>query len=207
MIKAIIVGLTGQTGSGKSTVGEMLSKIGFYCIDCDKIARLVTEKGSPVLNELALEFGGDIIKDNGELDRKLLAKRAFATKEYTALLNKITHPAIKHLVDKKVNGAFFDGYDVVIIDAPILFESGIYKSCDIIVSVIADENIRLQRIMERDNIDKSAAKLRMGAQQSEEYYKEHSDIIIENNNDLSKLKEQLTELLNLIEVKQNEESK
>ncbi len=207
MIKAIIVGLTGQTGAGKSTVGQMLSNIGFFSIDCDKLSRLVTSKGSPVLNELALEFGEDIIKNDGELDRKLLAKRAFATKEDTERLNNVTHPAIKKMVDKKISGAFFDGYDVVVVDAPILFESGMAKSCDIIVSVIAQEDIRLQRIMKRDNIDEESARLRMCAQHSEEYYKEHSDIIIENNEDLDLLKGQLTKLLDLIEVKQNEEGK
>lgn len=207
MIKAITIGLTGQTGAGKSTVGEMLSKVGFFNIDCDKLSRLVTAKGSPVLNELALEFGEDIIKSDGELDRKLLAQHAFATKEDTARLNEVTHPAIKKMVDKKINGAFFDGYDVVIVDAPILFESGMSKSCDIIVSVVADEKIRLQRIMNRDNLDEESAKLRMFAQHSEEYYKEHSDIIIENNKDLSMLQEQITKLLDLIEVKQNEKGK
>ena len=115
MIKAIIVGLTGQTGAGKSTVGQMLSNIGFFSIDCDKLSRLVTSKGSPVLSELALEFGEDIIKNDGELDRKLLAKRAFATKEDTERLNNVTHPAIKKWWTKK--WCIFDGYDVVVVDA------------------------------------------------------------------------------------------
>jgi len=207
MIKAIAIGLTGQTGSGKSTVGEMLSKIGYYIIDCDKIAKLVTEKGSPVLNELALAFGNDVVSGDGELNRKLLAKRAFANKEATSTLNNITHPVITRHVNKKVNGAFFNGYDVVVIDAPALFESGIDKSCDIVVSVVADENIRLQRIMKRDNIDADSAQLRIKAQYDEEYYKSHSDIIIKNDSDLKALKEQLSELLNLIEVKRNEENK
>ncbi|MEG1180351.1 MAG: dephospho-CoA kinase, partial [Oscillospiraceae bacterium] len=175
-----------------------------YYIDCDKIARLVTEKGSPLLEELASAFGPEILKETGELDRKELAVRAFATKEATRLLNSITHPAIKKLVDKKVKGAFFDGYDVAIIDAPALFESGIQNSCDIIVSVVADEQTRLQRIMLRDYINEESAKLRMKAQLDEEYYKSHSDIIIHNDNNFHDLKEQLSELVDLIEVKRNE---
>lgn len=206
MIKALIIGLTGQTGAGKSTVGDMLSKKGFFYIDCDKIARLVTEKGSSVLSQLADAFGNDILNENGELDRKLLAKRAFATKESTDILNHITHPAIQKLVDKKIRGAFFDGYDVAIVDAAALFESDIKDNCDIIVSVIANEDTRLKRIMNRDNISEDSAKIRIKAQLTEEYYKSHSDIIIENNSDLSELKNQIDRLMNLIEVKRYGES-
>lgn len=207
MIKAITIGLTGQTGAGKSTVSQMLSGMGFYSIDCDKISRLITEKGSPVLNDISSAFGNDVIKANGELDRSLLAQRAFATKEATLILNNITHPAITKLVKKKVAGAFFDGYDVVVIDAPVLFKSGIEDACDIIISVIANEDIRLRRILKRDNIDEDYARLRIKAQHDEEYYKSKSDIIINNDSSLNALKEQLSELLTLIEVKQHEERK
>ncbi|NCC86374.1 MAG: dephospho-CoA kinase [Clostridia bacterium] len=207
MIKALTIGLTGQTGSGKSTVSQILSSMGFYTIDCDKISRLITEKGSPVLGDISSAFGIDVIKANGELDRALLAKRAFATKEATLILNNITHPAITKLVKKKVNGAFFNGYDVVVIDAPALFESGIEKDCDIIVSVIANEDVRLGRILKRDCIDEEYARLRIKAQHNEEYYKSKSDIIINNDSSLDALKEQISELLTLIEVKQHEENK
>lgn len=207
MIKALTIGLTGQTGSGKSTVSQILSSMGFYTIDCDNISRLITEKGSPVLSDISSAFGVDVIKGNGELDRTLLAQRAFATKEATLILNNITHPVITNLVKKKVAGAFFNGYDVVVIDAPVLFESGIDKACDIIVSVVANEDIRLRRILERDCIDEDYARLRIKAQHDEEYYKSKSDIIINNDSNLDDLKEQLSELLNLIEVKQHEENK
>lgn len=205
MIKAITIGLTGQTGAGKSTVGKMLSNVGFYYIDCDEVARLATEKGSPILKKLAKAFGEDIINENGELIRKDLAKRAFCSEEKTRLLNSITHPYISHLVEKKINGAFSDGYDVVVVDAPQLFESNIDKKCSIIVSVIADEDIRLTRIMQRDNIDEKSAKLRINAQLNEEYFKSHSDIIITNNGDVERLKKQITKLLDYIEDKRNEE--
>lgn len=205
MTKAIILGLTGQTGAGKSTVGKILSNVGFYYIDCDKIARLSTEKGSPVLKELGKAFGNDILDENGELIRKELAKRAFCSKEKTAILNSITHPYISHLIDKKINGAFFDGYDVVVIDAPQLFESKIDKKCNIVVSVVANEDVRLNRIMQRDNIDTENATLRIKAQLDEEYFKVHSDIIITNNSDVNALKEQVTNLLDYIEDKRHEE--
>ena len=87
MRKAIVIGLTGQTGAGKTTVAEGLRHFGYQVIKADEIARLVTEKGSPVLQELAAVFGKDILKEDGTLDRALLAERAFATPEETKLLN------------------------------------------------------------------------------------------------------------------------
>ncbi len=95
MRKAIVIGLTGQTGAGKTTVAEGLRHFGYQVIKADEIARLVTEKGSPVLQELAAVFGKDILKEDGTLDRALLAERAFATPEETKLLNGVTHPEIR----------------------------------------------------------------------------------------------------------------
>ncbi len=121
MRKAIVIGLTGQTGAGKTTVADGLRHFGYQVIKADEIARLVTEKGSPVLQELAAVFGKDILKEDGTLDRALLAERAFATPEETKLLNGVTHPEILRLINKKINGAFFDGYEGVILDASQLF--------------------------------------------------------------------------------------
>lgn len=205
MIKSLIIGLTGQTGAGKSTVGKMLADVGFFYIDCDKVAKLATEKESPLLNKLENEFGKDIITQNGELDRKRLAKKAFSSKEKTDKLNSITHPFIINLVNEKISEAFFDGFDVVVIDAPQLFESGMDKNCNIVVSVISDKDKRLKRIIERDKLDPKSANLRINAQLDEAYYKRHSDIIISNNEDFDSLKKQVTNLLDYIEVKRNGE--
>ena len=133
MRKAIVIGLTGQTGAGKTTVAEGLRHFGYQVIKADEIARLVTEKGSPVLQELAAVFGKDILKEDGTLDRALLAERAFATPEETKLLNGVTHPEILRLINKKINGAFFDGYEGVILDASQLFESGLNERCTLVV--------------------------------------------------------------------------
>ena len=92
MRKAIVIGLTGQTGAGKTTVADGLRHFGYQVIKADEIARLVTEKGSPVLQELAAVFGADILTEDGSLDRALLAERAFASPEETKLLNGVTHP-------------------------------------------------------------------------------------------------------------------
>ncbi len=201
MRKAVIVGVTGQTGAGKSTVCEMLKKYGYSVIDADKVAALVTEKGSPILEELAVGFGQDIINEDGSLNRKLLAQKAFSSPDRTALLNSIMHPEIIRLIMKKVNGEFWNGYEAVLLDAPQLFESKLNENCGFIITVIAPESIRLKRIMERDNIDEAAARLRMNAQYDESFFKANADVVIENTGDNDRLYEQVLYTARLIESK------
>ncbi len=199
MRRAIIIGLTGQTGAGKTTVAEGLRHFGYQVIKADDIARLVTEKGSPVLQELAAVFGSDILTEDGELDRALLAERAFAGPEETKLLNAVTHPEISRLIRKKINGAFFDGYEGVVLDASQLFESGLNETCTLVVSVVAPEEVRLQRITERDGISREQALQRMSAQLPEEFFRTHSDYVLENTGTEEDLRLQLRQLAAVFE--------
>ena len=176
-----IYGLTGQTGAGKTTVAKELAKKGWRIIDCDKIARQVTEKGSPVLEELAQAFGKEILLPDGSLDRKLLAQKAFATAQGRQQLNAITHPAItKSVVSQIIEEK--NKYPVFVVDAALLTKSKLYDYCSKILVVTADEEIRLKRIMARDSISSQKAKERINAQPDEQYYKSVADIVIENNN-------------------------
>ena len=199
MRKAIIVGLTGQTGAGKSTVAAMLERFGYSIVDADKVARLVTGKGSPVMKLLTDAFGEDIVDEDGSLRRDLLAARAFSSPENTRKLNDITHPEICRLIMKKVEGRFFMGYEGVIVDAPQLFESGLASKCTLVLSVTTREDIRLRRIMERDGVSEAEARLRMQAQLPESFFREHSDIILENNGTPESLHEQVTQAARIIE--------
>lgn len=175
-----VFGLTGQTGAGKSTVAGYLSKRGFFVIDGDKLARLVTRKGSPALCELGTRFGKDILFEDGSLDRKKLASRAFSSKENTAALNAITHPYIDELFRNEIEKGTKAGFEYCLIDAAALLESPSRKLCEKIIVVVCPESIRLERLLRRDNITKKEAMLRMSAQKSEEYYIENADIIIRN---------------------------
>lgn len=201
MRKAIIVGLTGQTGAGKSVVAEELKKYGYGVVDADSVAHLVTEKGSPILPRLSENFGPDIIKEDGTLDRELLALRAFSNPAYTKMLNDITHPEICRLILKKVNGLFFNGYEAAIIDAPQLFESKLSYDCNYIISVVASDEIRLNRIIERDELSPEEARNRMSAQLSEDYFRQNSDYIIENDGSLDELRKQVRSVARIIEEK------
>ncbi len=159
-----IVGLTGPTGAGKSTVSALLREKGFTVIDADEKARLVVSPGSKVLKDLVKHFGEDIILQDGTLNRRLLASRAFSSKESTLLLNKITHPAITLAIEEDLKTAEAAGKKTVIIDAAVLIQTPLAELCDIIAVVTAPEEVRLQRIMKRDSISEEEAEKRMRIQ-------------------------------------------
>jgi dephospho-CoA kinase len=196
--KCRILGLTGQSGAGKSTVAEFLEQNGFYVINADLLVHKIYNSGSPCLKTVASVFGEDIISDNGTPDRKLLAKRAFSSKENTALLSSIVHPFVTAELFTQIKKAAESGATTVVYDAPQLFESNADVICDEIISVTAEKSVRLERICKRDNISKENALMRMNAQLDEEFFRENSDYIIENNSDLSSLNVQLEGLLKQI---------
>ena len=195
MKKCRILGLTGQSGAGKSTVASFLEQNGFYVISADLLVRKIYNSGSPCLKTLAAVFGEDIISDNGTPDRKLLAKRAFSSKENTALLSSIVHPFVTAELFTQIKKAAESGATKIVYDAPQLFESNADVICDEIISVTAEKSVRLERICKRDNILIENALMRMNAQLDEEFFRENSDYSIENNSDLSSLKIQLEGLL------------
>lgn len=173
-----IIGLTGPTGSGKSTVVKALSKDDFFIVDGDKVAREIVEKGSPVLKRLADAFGKDILSSDGTLIRSELAKRAFRDEKSLALLNSITHPEIDRIIFDRISKV--SGCKAAVIDAAALIESKISDKCDLLLAVTAPDDIRLQRVMARDGISKEAALLRMRAQKDNSFYTEKADIVINN---------------------------
>ena len=183
--KPFTIGLTGQTGSGKGYVCREFEKLGFKIIDSDKIARELTEKGSYLLSELQKAFGEDIL-ENKELNRKLLAKTAFESKEKTDLLNSIMHPAIIDECKKQSETP-------CVLDAPQLFEAKAEKECYKIICVTAPLETRLKRIIQRDNISEEQALQRINAQFDEEYYISHSDYVIKNNG--QNINEQINQIL------------
>lgn len=178
----IKLGLTGPTGAGKSTVACLLEQNGIPLVDADAIARTVTEKGSPVLSALADTFGKDILFPDGSLDRRALAAVAFSSKENTEKLNAVTHPAILARIRRALADATGDA---VVLDAPLLFETGLDALCDHTVAIVADEAVRLARITARDGISEEAAKKRMAVQPDTAFYAARADILLHNNGDRS----------------------
>lgn len=194
----ILIGLTGQTGAGKSTVTNMLRQRGFAVIDADECSHEVTKPGAPCLLKLCEAFGADLLDENGALNRKLLASRAFSDKKQKKHLEEIIFPFIIKNIKEKLALLAAKGYRLVILDAPTLFESGIDAMCDQVISVTAPQETRLARILKRDGMTEEQARLRMDAQLPEEFYRQHSRHIIENASSEGKLAEQVEALCTLL---------
>ncbi len=196
MNRVKIIGLTGQSGAGKSTAARLFEENGFAVINADALVRSIYETNSACLRAVAASFGEDIVRADGTLDRALLAERAFSSAGNTALLGALVHPFV--LAEtlrllKNVKGC-------AVLDAPQLFESNIDVICDRIVSVTADEDVRVRRIIARDGIDEAQARQRVAAQLGEAFFRAHSDDVIENNGGIAPFEKQLSELVRQIKA-------
>lgn len=176
-----VIGLTGQTGAGKGTFCKVLEKHGIPFLDTDKTAREVVEKGTPCLAELAAHFGDEILNQDGTLKRSRLGEIAFSDKKQLDALNSITHKYITEKVSLWLETKRKEGFTSAFIDAPQLFESRENEICDITVALLANDDIRLSRIIDRDGIDEEYAKKRMSSQKDEHFFIEKCDYVIYNN--------------------------
>lgn len=174
-----LVGLTGKTGAGKSTVSALLKEKGAYIIDGDIVARKVLVDNIVLLNTLKGEFGEEILNPDGTLNRRALAKVAFSTPEKIEKLNLIMHPAINDLIFAEAEKAFSD-YDVVIVDAAAIIESGFTEKCDYLIVVHAPVEIRKGRIISRDGLTEADADVRINGQKNDEFYLSKADFVFYN---------------------------
>ena len=187
-----IIGLTGPTGAGKSSLKTVAEKLGYKVIDCDITARKAVEKGTKGLMALVNTFGEDILFSDGSLNRKALAQKAFSTPQNTELLNKILLPFITELVLKECEG------DKVLLDAPTLFESGLNEKCTATVGVLADRETRIERIKNRDNLSEDEALTRINAGKTDEFYKQNADFVIYNNGETEEFQKEFEVILSKI---------
>ena len=175
-----LVGLTGQTGAGKTTVSRAFADEGFAVIDCDQVTREVQARPE-IIERLAAVFGTIVINDDGTLNRRALAAAAFADAEQTQKLGAIMYPAITEEIDRRIDAFVRSGQNRILLDAPTLFESGIDKRCQKKVAVLAPEDLRLFRIMKRDGISEEQARARMNAQHKDGWYTVRCDYTLRNN--------------------------
>lgn len=172
----MIIGVTGGSGTGKSTVSDYLKKAGFYVIDADSVAHSVMESGSPCLNEVLDFFGNEYLNSDGSLNRKKLGSKVFEDKNLLEKLNEITHKyIIKEIEFLALKHPF------VVIDAALLFESGLSKLCDKTIFVSCIKEIRIKRIMARDNVTEQYASSRINAQKDDDFYRQRCDFEIVND--------------------------
>ncbi|MEG0899159.1 MAG: dephospho-CoA kinase [Oscillospiraceae bacterium] len=194
-----VLGLTGQTGAGKSTVREILAQRNLPVIDADTVAKEVINDSKQCLADLAIEFSVSILNDNGSLNREKLADIVFSDKSKLKRLNIITFPYIRGKIKELLIEQARKAVPLIIIDAPTLFESGCDKLCSGILSITAPEKDRLNRIILRDRISDKQARQRIISQNVEEFYTSRSDYVIINNKDIDELKFNTFKVLEMVE--------
>lgn len=193
----MLIGLTGQSGAGKSTVSEIFKENGFFVINADLVSKAVADS-EVGMTALKKAFGEEYF-ENGKLNRKKLGALVFENKEMLDKLNNTLLPIISEEIQKMIEKS---DSPLVLLDAPTLFESGIDKNCDVVISVIAPKNVLINRIMKRDSLSFNDAEKRISSQFSEEFFKENSQIVIENNSTLENLKSNAETALNNLLKKQ-----
>lgn len=185
------MGLTGGIGSGKSTVTRWLRQQAgdqLTVVDADEVARDVVAPGCALLPELQAVFGADIVDDQGALRRSVLAQRAFGSPETTEQLNQIMHPAIRAEIAQRLQHAHTP---YVLLDHPLLIETGAHELVDQVLVVHADPEVRLQRLVQFRDFDPEDVRQRMQRQLGEQERLDYADVVFDNNGTEVKLQAQV----------------
>lgn len=191
-----VIGLTGGIGTGKSTVSAYLRENGFAIIDADQIARQVVEPGTPLLAELSREFGTDVLTEGGSLDRKALAAIVFADAEKRKKLDSLTHDKILQKIQEQIETyKATAAHRGIVIDAPLLFETGLDEKCQKTWLVTAKQDIRIARVCARDDMTAEEVVARIQNQMGDEEKKKRADQVIENSGTIRELKQQIQDLI------------
>lgn len=176
-----VIGITGSSGSGKTALSKIISEKEFAkIIDADKVVKEMSVPGTEYLNSIKETFGKEVFLENGSLDRKKLASKIYNDKNACDALNKLTFKFVVDEIIKRLEESKKKNFEYIAIDAPLLFESNLNKYCDYVISLVADEITKIKRICKRDKIDEETARKRLQIQQTNEYYIQKSDFIIEN---------------------------
>ncbi len=194
-----IIGLTGGIGSGKTTIAKMFAEYGIPIYIADDEAKQLMQS-EELVSAIFKKFGSSIF-DDGKLNRAKLAAIVFNDAEKLKLLNEIVHPAVKKHFEKWL----LDHNDqlYVIYEAAILFESGRYRDCDYIITVNAPVDVRIQRVMQRDNSSKEEVLNRINMQWNDLQRSEKSNFVI-NNIDIVAVKQEIVKILKILDIKQND---
>jgi len=179
--RSLILGVTGGIASGKSLVTEIFRSLGALVVSADELAREAVLPGSETLCRLVGQFGRDILQADGSLDRKTLAERVFTNAGAREALNRITHPAIAALAEKRLQELSQQAGRLVVYEAPLLFEAGAEKRVDAVLVVSIDEPLQVERLMRRDGLTEGQARARIAAQMPQAEKVARADYVIDNS--------------------------
>jgi dephospho-CoA kinase len=191
----VVAGLTGGIATGKSTVAGFFLSAGAVLIDADRIAFDVVQKGTSVWREVIGHFGEEVLLPNGQIDRISLGKIIFNDGEQKRMLDKIVHPAVFDRIDQQLHKLKNDQPDkVVILDIPLLIETGMYQDMSDIIVVYVPPSVQIERLIARDGLSRADALSRISSQMSIEEKKNYASIIIDNRYSLKRTKERTLEV-------------
>ena len=190
----LLVGLTGNIASGKSTVAHLLSERGATIIDSDILARRVVEMDTPAYREIVRRWGAEILAPDGTLDRAALRRRVFKDPVQLEELNRLTHPEVVRLRDRLIGDARRRGDRMVVCDIPLLFERHLAGEFERIVLVDAPRPLRLERLVRERGLGETEAMDMIAAQMPAELKRARADVIIDNEGTLAALERRVEEV-------------
>lgn len=193
-----IIGLTGGIGSGKTTIANIFQSFGIPIYIADDEAKKIMESPE-IINEIKDVFGTSVF-ENEVLNRQKLAEIVFNTPKKLEQLNKIVHPAVKKHFDQWLSNHTTSPY--IVYEAAILFESGRYKDCDVIITVTAPVETRIHRVIERDRTTRALVLKRINSQWTDDERISKSDFVIENTS-IEEAKTEVLKILKILKIKQN----
>ncbi|SDX59874.1 dephospho-CoA kinase [Salimicrobium album] len=191
----VVIGLTGSIATGKSTVSRMFAEWDIPVIDADKLSREVVEPGEAAYEKIVDFFGDKVLLHTGEIDRPALGKIIFGDEEKRKQLNAIVHPEVRKRMIEKREYYKEQGENAVVLDIPLLYESGLTDYVNRTMVVFVDEGVQLQRLMERDGSAREDANERIASQINIEEKARMADAVINNNGSVEETKIQVRKQL------------
>jgi dephospho-CoA kinase len=190
----MILGITGNIASGKSFVADIFVECGAILVSADLLAREVVTPGSPTLASLVDAFGLDILTAGGSLDREVMAQKVFVDPLARHHLESIIHPAIAHLADCRLTELKSSPHDLIVYEAPLLFEAGAEGRVDKVLVVVIDPALQMERLLQRDKVSEAEARQRADAQWPQADKVQRADFVIDNSGSLEQTRSAVTSL-------------
>ena len=194
-----VIGITGNSGSGKTTATKILKRLcDAEVIDADKVVRELSVPGTKYLDAIKEKFGESVFLEDGILNRKTLAEKIYNSKEDLEVLNGLT---FKYVVEEIKFRIEESKSEIIVLDAPLLFESGLDENCTAVIGLTAPFELKVERIVKRDGISEETAYSRINIQAKDEFYLNKADVVIENDNQ-DELEDKLKEALRILNIKE-----